>query len=97
MHQHVATPPQMMCHFVATMVLILVEAMVRGYHVYKDTWATAVGEQLPSQRQDANFFAVAVVREEAVVGHVSKKISCNEDVSVAPGSLIHVIPTGIKA
>ena len=66
MHQHVATPPQMMCHFVATMVLILVEAMVRGYHVYKDTWATAVGEQLPSQRQDGNFFAVAVVREEVV-------------------------------
>ena len=89
MRQHVATPPQMMCHFAATMVS-MVEAMVRGYHVYKDTWATVVGEQLPSQHQDGNFCAVAVVREEAIVGHVSKKISCNEDVSVAPGSLIHV-------
>ena len=90
MCQHVAMPPQMMCHFAATTVSISVEAMVRGYHVYKDTWATAVGEQLPSWRQDGNFFAVVVVRGEAIVGHVSKKISCNEDVSVAPGSLIHV-------
>ena len=90
MRQHVATPLQMMCHFAATMVSISVEAMVRGYHVYKDTWATAVGEELPSQRQDGNFFAVAVARGEAIVGHVSKKISCNEVIYVAPGSLIHV-------
>ena len=47
-----------------------VEAMVRGYHVYKDIWATVVGEELPCQREDGNRadpFAVAVVRGEAVV------------------------------
>ena len=51
---------------------------MRGYHVYKDIWATVVGEELPCQREDgnrANPFAVAVVRGEAIVGHVPKKIS----------------------
>ena len=40
-------------------------------------WATVVGE-LPCQREDGNkadSFAVAVVRGEAIVGHVPKKIS----------------------
>ena len=58
--------------------MLLVEAMVRGYHVYKDVWTTVVGEELPSQREDGNRddpFAVAVVRGEAIVGHVTKKIS----------------------
>ena len=55
-----------------------VEAMVRGYHFYKDIWATVVGEELPCQREDGNRadpFAAAVVKEEAMVGHVPKKIS----------------------
>ena len=59
---HVATPPYTMCHFAAS---ISVEAIVRGYHVYKDTWATVVGEELPCQHEDGNradSFAVAVVR-----------------------------------
>ena len=46
---------------------------MRGYHVYKEIWATVVGEELPCQREDGNradSFAVAVVREEAIVGHV---------------------------
>ena len=49
-----------------------------GYHVYKDIWATVVSEKLPCQREDGNradSFAVAVVRREAIVAHVSKKIS----------------------
>ena len=51
---------------------------MRGYHVYKDIWATVVGEEFPCQREDGNRadpFAVAVVRGEAIVGHVPKKIS----------------------
>ena len=50
---------------------------MRGYYVYKDIWATVVGEELPCQREDgnrANPFAVAVVRGEAIIGHVPKKI-----------------------
>ena len=60
----------MTCHFAAIMVSLSVEAMVR---VYKDVWATVVGEKLPCQREDSNradSFAVAMVRGEAIVGHV---------------------------
>ena len=55
-----------------------VEAMVRGYHVYKDIWAAVHGEELPCQRELGNrvdVFAVAVMKGETVVGHVPKKIS----------------------
>ena len=48
-----------------------------GYHVYKNIWATIVGKELPCQREDGrspDSFAVAVVRAEAIVGHVPKKI-----------------------
>ncbi len=50
-----------------------VEAMVRGYHAYKDIWTAAVGEELPCQRERANPrdpFAAAVLKDEAIVGHV---------------------------
>ena len=49
---------------------------MRGYHVYKDIWATVVGEEFPCQREDGNrAIAVAVVRGEAIIGHFPKKIS----------------------
>ncbi len=50
-----------------------VEAMVRGYHAYKDIWTAVVGEDLLCQRERANprdQFAVAVLKDEAIVGHV---------------------------
>ena len=56
-----------------------VEAMVRGYHVYKDVWAAVVGEEFPCKREDGNRFdplAVAVVRADAIIGHLPRKISC---------------------
>ncbi len=49
-----------------------VETMVRGYHTYKDIWTAVVGEELPCQRERANPrdpFAVAVLKDEAIVGH----------------------------
>ena len=55
-----------------------VEAMVRGYHVYKDIWTAVVGEEFPCKREDGNRvdpFAVAVMRGDAVIGHVPRKIS----------------------
>ncbi len=49
-----------------------VEAMVRGYHAYKDIWTAVVGEELPCQREleRADPFAVAVLKDEPIVGHV---------------------------
>lgn len=55
-----------------------ISSVVRGYHAYKDIWQPDVGEELRCQREVGNLvdaFAVAVMREETVVGHVPKKIS----------------------
>ena len=52
--------------------------MIRGYHVYKDIWEAVLDEELPSQKELGNLadpFAVAVIRDGVVVGHVPKKIS----------------------
>ena len=55
-----------------------VEAVVRGYHAYKHIWAAVYGEELPCEREAGNWvdaFAVAVMKDGTVVGHVPKKIS----------------------
>ncbi len=53
-----------------------VEAMVRGYHTYLRVWTAMVGE-LPCQQETVNLwdsFAVAVLKDEVVVGNVPRKI-----------------------
>ena len=52
--------------------------MVRGYHVYKDIWDAVVGDELQCIRETSNRhdpFAVAVVKNMIVVGHVPRKLS----------------------
>ena len=54
------------------------EAMIRGYYVYKDIWEAVLDEEVPCQKELGNLadpFAVAVIRDGVVVGHVPKKIS----------------------
>ena len=56
-----------------------IESCVRGYHVYKATWSASVGEILFCQREERNVedpFAVSIVRNGVIVGHVPRKISC---------------------
>ena len=53
-------------------------SMVRGYHVYKDVWAATDREILQCRRETSNRFdpfAVAVIKDGAVVGHVPRKLS----------------------
>jgi hypothetical protein len=55
-----------------------VETMVRGYHVYQDSWDALVDEELACAQEPDNLrdpFAVAVVKSRQTVGHVPKKIS----------------------
>ena len=43
---------------------------VRGYHVYKDVWRAAVGEDLECERETSNAhdrYAVAVTKESHVI------------------------------
>ena len=53
-------------------------SVIRGYHVYGNIWNPVVGDQLPCTRETSNRhdpFAVAVVKDDAVVGHVPRKLS----------------------
>ena len=48
---------------------------VRGYHVYKDVWAAVVGEELVWRRENShNVYAVSVMKNSVVVGHLHRKI-----------------------
>ena len=71
------TPPTTSCMEMVTLpgnsvcISIHIEMIVRGYHAYQNMWI-AVGEELPRQRERANFegsFAVAVTAGELIVGH----------------------------
>ena len=55
----------------------LVEAVARGYHKYKDIWVAVAGEEPSCRREPTNRedrFAVVVVKDPNVVGHVQR---CN--------------------
>ena len=49
------------------------ECCIRGYHVYKEIWAAALGEQLVCEREPYNpsdRYDVAVVKKRTVIGHL---------------------------
>ena len=53
-------------------------AVREGYHIYKEEWEAAVDEELKCEREKNNakdLYAVAVVRENVIVGHLPRKIS----------------------
>ena len=50
------------------------ECCIRGYHVYKEIWAAALGEQLVCEREPYNRYAVAVVKNRTVIGHLPRTI-----------------------
>ena len=50
---------------------------VKGYHAYKDVWTAAIGQELVCQRERGNahdIYAIAVMKEDAVVGHLARKL-----------------------
>ena len=52
------------------------DSMVHGHHVYKSVWSPVVGEQLVLEKEPANphdEFAVAVIKDSQIVGHILKK------------------------
>ena len=53
------------------------EYCVRDYHVHKDshTWEAAMGEKIESVREQSNAvdrYAVAVLKDGTIVGHIQK-------------------------
>ena len=64
---------------------------VRGYNVYKDVWAAVIGEELVCQRERGNscdHYAVAVIKEDVVVGHLPQKISRVSSLFIRRGGTI---------
>ena len=55
------------------------DSFVRGHHAYMDIWKPKVGDEnvcLKSENENQNDkFAVAIVLEERIVGHVPKNLS----------------------
>ncbi len=54
------------------------DSCVRGYHIYQEIWHPVVGEELECIREVTNVvdrYAVAVIKNAQVVGHLPKKIS----------------------
>ena len=52
---------------------------VRRYHIYQQLWNPQPGETLNCRRERNNrddFYAVAVMNSEEVVGHISRFLSC---------------------
>ena len=51
---------------------------VRGFHIYQDIWTPVIGEELLCEREEGNpndRYAVSVLDNSTVVGHVPRHIS----------------------
>ena len=76
-----------------------IEAMVRGYHIYKDVWSAVIDEEFPCKREDGNRFdpfTVAVCNGDIVIGHVPRKISSVRSLYIRRGGEIHCRVTGSR-
>ena len=72
--------------------LLKKEFCVRGYHVY--WWEVVVGEELECQQERGNAtdaFAVSVIREGAIVGHLPRRISCTCSLFMRKGIIVDKI------
>ena len=70
---------------------------MRGYHVYKDIWAAAVGEVLACRREPSNAsdrYAIAVLKHGTIIGHLPRKISKMCSLFLRRGGSIRCTVTG---
>ena len=54
------------------------ESVIRGHYIYKRTWRPLVGEVLTLEREEGNThdrFAVSLLKDAIVVGHVPREFS----------------------
>ena len=73
------------------------ESCICGYHVYKNLWDASIGEDILCEREplnDADRYAVAVLKDDTVVGHIPRKISRICSLFLLRGGAIVCMPTG---
>ena len=76
-----------------------VESVVRGYHIYKEIWSAAVGTTLPCQQESFNpydSYAVAIIKDDLVVGHMLRNISVTCSAFLRRGDAITCTVTGAR-
>ena len=57
---------------------VVINSYIRGYHAYQDNWTPSIGDELVLRREPDNskdHFAVAVIRDGEIVGHVPFNLS----------------------
>ena len=67
-----------MCTQGSEKAILLHEDVIRGHHVYKSVWSPVLGETLTAAQERGNpmdRFAIAVQREDTIIGHVPCTIS----------------------
>ena len=55
-----------------------IQSTVRGHHIYKAIWTPVIGEELtviPEEANDHDPHAIAVLKDEVIVGHVPRELS----------------------
>ena len=70
---------------------------IRGYHVYQAIWNASIGEQLLCRREPDNpsdRYAVAVIKDGTIIGHLSRKISKIASLFLRRGGSICCIVSG---
>ena len=73
--------------------------LCQGYHEYHNIWDSAINEELPCECEVHNamdHYAVAVIRDNVVVGHLPKNISRICSLFLRSGGTIKVEVTGQK-
>ena len=57
-----------------TAAVAMKQLCVRGYHVYKNVWATVVGEELVWRKRNSHdVYAVSVMKDSVVIGRLPRK------------------------
>ena len=70
---------------------------IRGYHVYKEVWEAALGEELACEREPHNVhdrYSVAVKRRGIIIGHLPRKLSRLCSLFLRRGGAIFCTVTG---
>ena len=78
---------------------ISITSCVRGYHVYQDRWIPTVHEELTCHREQGNIEdpqAVAVYKDQVLVGHVPRKISTMCSTFIRRGGMIKCTVIGAR-
>ena len=76
-----------------------VASCVRGHHVYDRIWTPTLGKELQCVTEDSNDsdpYAVAVMKQDDIVGHIPRRISDACSLSLRRGGVIDRMITGLR-